>query len=210
MARWFVKALGRAWHGGVRFFDYHHGAMTALATSALAVLTFVYITYSKAQWQVMDQQLSAFRAVERANMSVVRLETDLDDPSGGAVRVWLGNHGRTAATNVVLVARFFAFDPKARGGLAPEETRFEIGTAAISPGEDRFPIRLPMRLTKPHLDALRWTQAGAITVMSGAIQYDDGFGKREESQLCFSLQSGRKDWQRCTPKFKYSEFPPKN
>jgi hypothetical protein len=39
------------------FLDNNSGAITALATVAIVVLTFFYVRYSKRQWQIMVRQL---------------------------------------------------------------------------------------------------------------------------------------------------------
>lgn len=46
----------------IRLLDKYDGAITAIATAAIVVLTFVYVKYSKRQWEVMRDQLSITQA----------------------------------------------------------------------------------------------------------------------------------------------------
>jgi len=57
-----------------RFFDNHHGAITAFATLVLGVLTFVYVRYSKRQWERMTEanQLAqkTFEVTQQASVTL--------------------------------------------------------------------------------------------------------------------------------------------
>jgi hypothetical protein len=54
--RWMERGNRYIWarlRSGLIFADSHNGAITALATVAIVVLTFYYVTYSKKQWEEM-------------------------------------------------------------------------------------------------------------------------------------------------------------
>jgi hypothetical protein len=52
-----LKAIGRGTIAVVRWTDRNSGFITVLATVAIAVLTFFYVRYSRAQWTVMSDTL---------------------------------------------------------------------------------------------------------------------------------------------------------
>lgn len=56
-----MKAIWRFLGSVVGFLDKYDGAITAIATVAIVALTFVYVRYSKRQWQVMSGQLEQMR-----------------------------------------------------------------------------------------------------------------------------------------------------
>lgn len=57
----FLVAIRRFLATIVGFLDKYDGAITALATVAIVVLTFNYVRYSKRQWEAMDGQLEVMR-----------------------------------------------------------------------------------------------------------------------------------------------------
>jgi hypothetical protein len=60
-----------------RFLDKHDGSITALATVAIVVLTFVYVSYSKKQWETMQE---SNRITRDALISVQRAFVGRLDP----------------------------------------------------------------------------------------------------------------------------------
>lgn len=60
-----------------KFFDVHHGAVTAVATIVLVVLTFFYVHYSKKQWETMQRQLEDSEAKEAARLVIENFQTTI-------------------------------------------------------------------------------------------------------------------------------------
>ena len=52
----------------VQWLDDNSGAVTAIATVVIAVLTYFYATYSKKQWEVTRDQLQAYKDSQRAQL----------------------------------------------------------------------------------------------------------------------------------------------
>ena len=52
-AKWAIRGVWKIIKIGFQFADAHDGAITALATVAIVVLTIFYVTYSKKQWEEM-------------------------------------------------------------------------------------------------------------------------------------------------------------
>lgn len=74
-----LKAAGRAVLAVVDWTDKNNGFVTALATVVIAILTGIYVHYSRAQWKVMRDQLpelhtSAEAAESAANTAAAQLE----------------------------------------------------------------------------------------------------------------------------------------
>jgi len=62
---WPFKALWWLIRWFFRFFDVNQGAVTALATIAIAFLTWKYVTYSRGQLKVIDGQLKEMQQADR-------------------------------------------------------------------------------------------------------------------------------------------------
>jgi heme/copper-type cytochrome/quinol oxidase subunit 4 len=62
---WFLIVLAfvvlPTWHVTREFLDKHNGAVSAISTIAIMLLTIAYVRYSRHQWQVMDGQLGQMR-----------------------------------------------------------------------------------------------------------------------------------------------------
>jgi len=56
-----LKATGKGIIAVVRWSDTNNGFITALATVVIAILTGIYVHYSRAQWKVMRDQLAEVR-----------------------------------------------------------------------------------------------------------------------------------------------------
>jgi hypothetical protein len=54
----------------LKWTDRHRGSIAALATVAIAILTYGYATYSKLQWQTMQQQMKDSEAAQRASVNL--------------------------------------------------------------------------------------------------------------------------------------------
>lgn len=94
----------------IEFVDAHNSFVTALATVAIAVLTWSYVTYSEKQWKTMQQQLDlSQRPWIEPKLQVTsplifennRWRLDLDET--------LENHGSTVAMNVLSWNDMFPF-----------------------------------------------------------------------------------------------------
>ncbi len=182
------------------WFERHVGAMTALATVLIAMLTAVYVRYSWKQWDVMRRQLSAFEVVESAHLGIARLEVDFADRSGGAVRIWLGNYGHTPSPEVTVFTHAVVVRP---GPITEKDHAFEIGKAEIAPGDDRFPVRIPLEFAAEELRSVQDGQSGLL--FSGMIRFGDGFGRTKETGFCHFFEAKHPEsWGRCTPKLNYT------
>src|SRR5438128_1266780 len=71
-----IMRLFKAFPSPFAFTDRHNGSITAIGTIAIAVLTFYYVTYSKAQWEVMTETnkvtAEALRVSQRAHVTLGR------------------------------------------------------------------------------------------------------------------------------------------
>jgi hypothetical protein len=65
-------AIFRLFRGFFRFFDEHHGGVTAVATIVISVLTFFYVRYSKHQWETMRETM---KIDQRAWVGIPSTET---------------------------------------------------------------------------------------------------------------------------------------
>lgn len=65
-----VVAIWRTIKFLLRFADEHDGAITALATIAIVILTFFYVRYSRYQWRTMRDQVGQMQSQERPWVSV--------------------------------------------------------------------------------------------------------------------------------------------
>lgn len=106
----FVVAIRRLFFVVVDFLDKRSGAITALATVAIVVLTFVYVTYSKKQWQTMqDSNQIARDAGARpflglAEENAIRADPLTIDAKGNVIAecvVTAKNYGTYPAQNVL-------------------------------------------------------------------------------------------------------------
>ena len=182
-------------------FQRYEGVITACATVAIAVLTAVYIYFSWNQWDVMRQQLRASEVAQSAHLVINRLDIDFADRSGGAVRLWLGNYGQTPSPEVSI----FTHTGVVRTGIFTEKDHtFEIGKTEIVPGEDRFPIRIPLELDAEELRSVQDGQSALL--FSGVIRFGDGFGGTKEIGFCHFYEVKHPDfWGRCTPRLNYTD-----
>lgn len=73
---WPFIAARRLFGWLLRFLDEHDGSITALATVAIVVLTFVYVKYSKRQWQAMNGQLEEMRKSTKAAQDAAETAKD--------------------------------------------------------------------------------------------------------------------------------------
>jgi hypothetical protein len=114
---WFLIPVGflvlLSWHFTRELLDKHNGAVSAIGTIAIMLLTIAYVRYSRHQWQVMDGQLEQMRqqlpeikkSAEAANLNalaVINAERawivfELIDDGGGVFRSVMTNYGRTPA-----------------------------------------------------------------------------------------------------------------
>lgn len=68
---WTLAGIRRGITSLFRVLDKHDGSITALATVAIVGLTFVYVRYSKKQWETMNGQLTQMQSQTRAWLGIV-------------------------------------------------------------------------------------------------------------------------------------------
>src|SRR5271156_6037084 len=83
----------------VIWLDTHSGAMTAIASGAIAVLTYFLVTTSNRQWQVSDESMRV------SNRPYVEMENESGDPTGPKTEWGIGLNG----TDTVLKIWFYNF-----------------------------------------------------------------------------------------------------
>lgn len=73
----------------VGFLQKYDGAITALATVAIVILTMVYVLYSKKQWETMSRQLDEMQKSDGLQKQVAKIAVRLPVPEysmDGALR----------------------------------------------------------------------------------------------------------------------------
>ncbi len=94
--------------------DDHSGAMTAIATGVIALLTYFLVTTSNRQWQVSDE---AMRVSNRPYVEMGQQKGGLvadwyPTPNGGTgIGIWFNNAGNTPAQRFYVNADFLPCDP---------------------------------------------------------------------------------------------------
>ena len=71
------------------FIDLHNGAVAAVATLAIMMLTAVYARYSRHQWQVMDGQLEQMRNQLPELQKAANAAKESADALAGSERAWI-------------------------------------------------------------------------------------------------------------------------
>ena len=93
VARRFIAVVG--------FLDKYHGAVTALATVAIVMLTFVYVKYSKKQWETMQDTLQvsqrAYVTIGRKDGVVADFVVPKDPNQNAELLIYFQNSGRLPA-----------------------------------------------------------------------------------------------------------------
>lgn len=154
------------------------------------------------QREIAENQLSAYGAVESATVAVARLEMDLANPGGGAIRIWLTNTGHRPASKVVVYTQTTPYGRNVP--ITEEYGSFEVGNTVLPPGKDEFPIFKSLKLTETQTAQLKTGKAGLL--LSGQIAYDNGFDKEQMTGLCFFYEARNPQrWGRCTPRINYKD-----
>jgi len=115
---WCANGCGLIIMGVIKRIDDHHGVIVAAATIAIAILTFLYVQYSKEQWKTMQQQLTLsndqLKLSHRPWISPVHeIITPLTFDDRGATLTMtqtLFNVGNSVALNVSSWADMFPFE----------------------------------------------------------------------------------------------------
>jgi hypothetical protein len=85
----------------VSFLDKYNGAVTALATVAIVMLTFVYVTYSKKQWETMQDTLKvsqgAYVAIGRKDGVVAEFYIPREPRYKSGIMIYFHNSGHLSA-----------------------------------------------------------------------------------------------------------------
>lgn len=126
----------------VAFLDTYNGAVTALATVAIMLLSGIYVHYSKAQWETMQRQLIDSEAAQSAQITIEDFVPDISEGKSGQGELINGNvviknNGATVAKEITggvgywesrvmpkRCAEVSAGSPSSTGpSLAPQDTR---------------------------------------------------------------------------------------
>src|SRR5438876_10219622 len=85
----------------------HSGTMTALATVAIAVLTFYYVDYSKKQWQTLREQVLSHRPWVNVRVSVERPIVLSADGANLVTAITIKNGGSAPALSIEVRSMLF-------------------------------------------------------------------------------------------------------
>jgi hypothetical protein len=94
---WFLIPVGflvfLSWGFTRELLDKHNGAVSAIGTIAIMLLTIAYVRYSRHQWQVMDGQLEQMRQQLPEIQKSAKAAQDSADVATDAQRSWLLENG---------------------------------------------------------------------------------------------------------------------
>jgi len=104
-----------SWNAPWTFLDNHSGSITAIATVAIVVLTFFYVSYSKRQWEAMldsnrraEQQLRDYEERESARLVVENFTPEITSgPSDTVIikgKFVVTNAGATVASEIYQIS----------------------------------------------------------------------------------------------------------
>jgi len=98
---WPFVAVWRIFRVVFSFLDKHNGAVTALATIVIAVLTYYYATYSKKQWQITSDTLQisqrAYVTIGRKDGVIADFIVPKDEKQNAEIVIYFQNTGHLPA-----------------------------------------------------------------------------------------------------------------
>ncbi len=125
----------------LKLLDRHNGAINALATVAIVVLTWFYVRYSKAQWETMNRQLElAERPWMSADVSIISpLEFD-ENGANITLRFQFKNGGHSPAVRTQFGVEFFSIvgNPQAEREKLCQQVGGQSALASNAPLLDTF------------------------------------------------------------------------
>jgi hypothetical protein len=192
-----LMAVGSGFITVVNWFDVHNGFVTALATIAIALLTFVYVRYSRAQWAVMREQLNEMKTAsaldQRAWVGTID-ESQLTFTLGQnvVVVVPVKNSGKTPALMVTTVAAMRTIDT----GRFPEfnDLKEPTGVGVIQPNAATYmSIFSKEVLTQEIVEEL--TRGDRVLWIYGTITYNDIFSHHHWTTFAKTLNPIKKVWE---------------
>ena len=186
---WFI-AVGN-------WFDVHNGFLTALATVTIAVLTAVYVHYSRAQWRVMREQLNEMKTSSALDQRAWVGTIDASQftftlGQNVVVVVPVKNSGKTPALMVTTVAAMRTID----AGKVPDfkDLKEPTGVGVIQPNAATYmSIFSDQILNKDMMEEL--TQGKRVLWIYGTITYDDVFGQHHWTTFARTLNPIKKVWE---------------
>ncbi|PYN83765.1 MAG: hypothetical protein DMD96_01025 [Candidatus Rokuibacteriota bacterium] len=198
----------------------HSGAVTAVATIVIAVLTGVYAHYASAQWREMKRlsELTQDALIEtKKNNSASAKSTDdalritrdqltafqvvegahlgvaLPVLLGDRVALPIENYGRIPSPKVSIFAHVYRFQSKDRTSLYSKRHEFGGDRTEIPPGVGKYGVTVPLELKANEMDRIANGEIGLWVGVT--LKYDNGFGTQSQPGFCFSY-AGTK-WDAC-------------
>ncbi len=226
-----LKAIKTVFLFVVGWLDTNDGAVTAVATLVIAALTFFYVLYARAQWHVMDRQLTEMRSsgkqtdqliylyqkqVEQLHMQLESFRKvegayiGTGQPQGGIasneVAIALENYGRIPSPRVWIYPHIYRFTSKDHQIIYTKDYTYGGDQTEVPPGTGRYGVRLPLELKEGEAERL---QTGSeIMWLAVSFKYDDGFGNVSDMKgTCFVYNPKHPAvWDAC-PTSDFSHLP---
>jgi hypothetical protein len=191
----------------VTWLDVHDGAVTALATVVIALLTFFYVRYARKQWEVMGQQLgemvrqypelqkSAEAAKTQADLNRLIAEgtqsADVEagltaeiEPDGAyTIIMGLQNKGNSSARDIF---GDFTFSVQTQGKSVstPQPLHIEKGQLRALSGNPNS-IQKTMKLSGITRDTV--VRGIQTCLIQGSYQYNNGFDHKIIEPACWKI-----------------------
>jgi hypothetical protein len=193
---WFLIALsftgiflyGRA----LDFFDKHSGAVSAVGTIAIMLLTIAYVRYSRHQWRVMEKQLALTRQqIVNSQAAILGIRFDIlyrflpGEPHGMRAIVEY-RFGSAIATDIYVTLNASWKDAHSLANIG-EPLHLEVNIPSISPQGTRSIVKM---VPLAGLNTDTWEEIkhkiGPKTIgVSGKFRYTNGFDAVPEEHFCF-------------------------
>jgi hypothetical protein len=175
--------------------DAHDGLITAFATVAIVLLTFVYVTYSRRQWELAQRQLNDYEASTGARLTIEDFNPTLTAGPGqrmsirGSLKV--SNEGNSVASEIHPEEDFAAGRlplrslPELKPTPAPNGPSIGVGKST------EYPV---------DLQAEQWDAVARGELFVGvrfAVSYKNIFGEPKVTPACFMYYRALKGFRPC-------------
>jgi hypothetical protein len=186
-----------------KFVDDHAGAVTAIATLTIAVLTYNYAKYSKKQWETAERQLRDFEDVQAAQLTLDLLPkiTEID---GSADIEWnpiITNGGSTMATEIGVERN--TYDVRGTHGEYAEPQPVPKPIPNPKPAGDNLPGGKSRQYPDPVPEEIAWwgkvISRESTLITRWDVSYRDIFNRPRVVPFCFYYHSRSKTFLRCPP-----------
>ena len=206
---WFFKTV----RGLFQFLDDNAGAVTAIATIAIAVLTWKYVTYSRGQLNVMKRQVEQIERqitdTERAQAAYLEVRHNISPISEG---VWKGefivkNIGATIATDINgggtttasgNPANTVGFGPRHKGAYASQRD-IDVWLSDVPSSPYGFTLAANDSRTYPIIVNLSEQMLSGERTYVEVINvgYKDAFGVEKHARDCIFWNGKLQNFGRC-------------